>query len=117
MPRTLIFHKPARSFTGNFLIDDTFLYADGGVTDFEGYRVDRSVPLAPDFFVPADSVPPPGVTIGAGVDADVGQDLADLEVEQFATVFDLDRAGRRSDVQSPRDRILTEVYDRSVPVG
>ena len=52
-----------RSFTGNFLIDDTFLHAVGGVTDFEGYRVDRSVPLAPDFFVPDDSVPPPGVTL------------------------------------------------------
>ena len=59
----LIFLQPAKSFTGNFLIDDTFLHAVGGVTDFEGYRVDRSVPLAPDFFVPADSVPPPGVTL------------------------------------------------------
>ncbi len=59
----LIFLQPAKSFTGNFLIDDTFLHAVGGVTDFEGYRVDRSVPLAPDFFVPDDSVPPPGVTL------------------------------------------------------
>ena len=58
-----IFLQPAKSFTGNFLIDDTFLHAVGGVTDFEGYRVDRSVPLAPDFFVPDDSVPPPGVTL------------------------------------------------------
>jgi citronellol/citronellal dehydrogenase len=33
----LIFQKPARSFTGNFLIDDTFL-AGEGVTDFEKYR-------------------------------------------------------------------------------
>ena len=47
----LIFQKPAKSFTGNFLIDDTFL-AGEGVTDFEKYRVDPSEPLAPDFFVP-----------------------------------------------------------------
>ena len=59
----LIFTQPARSFTGNFLIDDTFLHAVGGVTDFEPYRVDPKQPLAPDFFVPADSVPPPGVVI------------------------------------------------------
>jgi citronellol/citronellal dehydrogenase len=52
-----IFHKPARSFTGNFLIDDTFL-ADEGVTDFDKYRVDSSVPPMPDFFVPSDSAPP-----------------------------------------------------------
>ena len=59
----LIFSQPAKSFTGRFLIDDTFLHETGGVTDFEGYRVDKSKPLAPDFFVPADSIPPPGVTI------------------------------------------------------
>src|SRR2546422_4826151 len=52
-----IFLKPARSFSGNFLIDDTFL-AGEGVTDFECYRVDPSEPLAPDFFVPDDSKPP-----------------------------------------------------------
>ena len=52
-----IFNKPARAFTGRFLIDDTFL-AEEGVTDFERYRVDASVPLAPDFFVP-DGIPPP----------------------------------------------------------
>ncbi|WP_210497212.1 SDR family oxidoreductase [Microvirga antarctica] len=52
-----IFEKPARTFAGNFLIDDTFL-AGEGVTDFEIYRVDPSVPLMPDFFVPDDSVPP-----------------------------------------------------------
>ena len=58
----LIFQKPARKFTGNFLIDDTFLAAEG-VTDFDRYRVDPSAPLAPDFFVPDSSRPPPGVTI------------------------------------------------------
>jgi citronellol/citronellal dehydrogenase len=59
----LIFTQPAASFSGNFLIDDTFLHKTGGVTDFEQYRLDPSVPLAPDFFVPADSLPPPGVQL------------------------------------------------------
>lgn len=59
----LIFTQPSKSFTGNFLIDDSFLHRTGGVTDFEPYRLDPSVPLAPDFFVPADSVPPPGVEL------------------------------------------------------
>jgi citronellol/citronellal dehydrogenase len=54
-----IFQKSAKVFTGNFLIDDTFL-AEEGVTDFEPYRVDPSVPLAPDFFVP-DDIPPPSI--------------------------------------------------------
>ncbi len=61
----LVFNKPARSFTGQFLIDDAFL-ASEGVTDFEKYRVDPSQPLAPDFFVPEDSTPPPGVAVGGG---------------------------------------------------
>ena len=59
-----IFEKPARDFSGNFLIDDSFLYAEG-VRDFDRYRVDPTRPLMPDFFVPADSPPPPGVRIGA----------------------------------------------------
>ena len=58
-----IFEKPAREFTGNFLIDDTFLYGEG-VRDFEHYRVDPTRPLMPDFFVPADNAPPPGVKLG-----------------------------------------------------
>jgi citronellol/citronellal dehydrogenase len=56
-----IVHKPAKSFTGNFLIDDTFL-AGEGTTDFEQYRVDPSAPLAPTFFVP-DVPPPAGVEV------------------------------------------------------
>jgi citronellol/citronellal dehydrogenase len=59
-----IFEKPAREFSGNFLIDDSFLYGEG-VRDFEKYRVDPSTPLMADFFVPADLPAPPGVTIGA----------------------------------------------------
>ena len=58
-----IFNKPSREFTGNFLIDDSFLYAEGE-RDFDKYRVDPTKPLMPDFFVPADSVPPPGVKVG-----------------------------------------------------
>jgi citronellol/citronellal dehydrogenase len=57
-----IFHKPAKSFTGNFLIDDSFL-AQEGVTDFEQYRVDASEPLAPTFFVPDEPLPPAGVKV------------------------------------------------------
>jgi citronellol/citronellal dehydrogenase len=59
----LIFTQPAKTFTGHFLIDDTFLHEVGGVTDFERYRVDPTAELAPDFFVPDDSRPPPGVRI------------------------------------------------------
>ncbi len=60
----LLFQKPARSFTGQFLIDDTFL-AGEGVRDFDIYRVDPSQSLAPDFFVPDDLKPPPGVSLAA----------------------------------------------------
>jgi citronellol/citronellal dehydrogenase len=58
-----IFCKPSREFTGQFVIDDTFLYGEG-VRDFDQYRVDPTASLMPDFFVPADSVPPPGVKVG-----------------------------------------------------
>jgi len=63
-----VFNKPAREFTGNFLIDDSFLYAEGE-RDFDQYRVDPSQPLMPDFFVPEDSKPPPGVTLAAAAPA------------------------------------------------
>lgn len=56
----MIFTKPSRECTGNFFIDDVFLY-ENGVTDFEKYRVDPSKKLAPDFFVPDWATPPPGV--------------------------------------------------------
>ena len=59
----LVFQQPAKSFTGNFLIDDSFLYETGGVKDFAKYAVEPGTPLAPDFFVPDDPPPPPGVTI------------------------------------------------------
>jgi len=57
-----ILTKPSREFTGRFLIDDSLLYEEGE-RDFEKYRVDPSVTLAADFFVPESSIPPPGVTI------------------------------------------------------
>jgi citronellol/citronellal dehydrogenase len=60
----MIFAKPAASFTGNFLIDDTFL-AGEGVNDFDRYRADPTQPLAPDFFVPDDMPPPAGVSLAA----------------------------------------------------
>ena len=53
-----LFLKPARDFTGQFLIDDVFLSGEG-VRDFEKYRVDPSKPLMPDFFVPDDTPPLP----------------------------------------------------------
>jgi len=58
----LVFSKPAREFTGHFLIDDTFLAANG-VTDFDRFRVDPTQPLAQDFFVPSDIAPPKGVSL------------------------------------------------------
>jgi citronellol/citronellal dehydrogenase len=58
-----IFLKPAKSFTGHFLIDDTFL-AGEGVIDFEKYRAMPGEPLAGTFFVlEGDPALPPGVTV------------------------------------------------------
>ena len=59
----MIFNKDAKSFSGNFLIDDTFM-AGEGVTDFDQYRADPTQALAPDFFVPDDIKPPSGVSYG-----------------------------------------------------
>lgn len=53
----MIFCKDARNFTGNFLIDDSFLW-ENGVRDFDHYRVDASVDLMQDFFVPDESKAP-----------------------------------------------------------
>lgn len=58
-----IFQKP-KSFTGNFLIDDSFL-ASEGIHDFDRYRADPSQPLQIDFFVPDTSRPPEGVSLDA----------------------------------------------------
>jgi citronellol/citronellal dehydrogenase len=52
-----IFLTPSRELTGQFLVDDTFLVSRG-ITDLDKYRIDPSVDLTPDFFVPADSEAP-----------------------------------------------------------
>src|SRR3954454_4991571 len=56
-----IFNKP-KTFSGNFLIDDTFL-SEEGVTDFDRYRADPSQRLQVDFFVPDDMPTPNGVNL------------------------------------------------------
>ena len=56
-----IFNETASQFTGNFLIDDSYLFSKG-VTDFHPYRVDPEKKLAKDFFVPENPPPPPGVS-------------------------------------------------------
>ncbi|MFL5087815.1 MAG: short chain dehydrogenase, partial [Xanthobacteraceae bacterium] len=56
--------KPSRTFTGNFLIDDSFLYGEGE-RDFDKYAVDPKSSLMRDFFVPDDMPPPPGVSLAA----------------------------------------------------
>ncbi len=45
-----IFSKDAKTFSGNFLVDEDFLRSEG-VTDFEKYSVVPGGKLAPDFFV------------------------------------------------------------------
>ena len=59
----LVLCQPSRELTGQFLIDDSFLFEKGGVTDFDCYRVDCAQPLVQDFFVPEDRPPPPGVKV------------------------------------------------------
>lgn len=53
----LIFCQPAKEFTGNFLIDDSFL-SQHGVTDFDQYRINPARDLMPDFFIPDGDEPP-----------------------------------------------------------
>jgi len=59
-----ILTKDARSFTGNFCIDDTLLW-EAGERDFDKYRVDPTKDLMLDFFVPDDMPPPEGVNLKA----------------------------------------------------
>lgn len=59
----MIFARDAKTFSGNFLIDDTFMAAEG-VTDFDRYRADPSQPLTPDFFVPEDILAPSCASYG-----------------------------------------------------
>jgi citronellol/citronellal dehydrogenase len=60
----VILTQDAKSFTGRFCIDDTLLY-EHGVKDFAKYHIDKSMELAPDFFVPDSIPPPPGVSLAA----------------------------------------------------
>ena len=64
--KAAIFMKPSREFTGEFVIDDSFLYGEGE-RDFDKYAVDPKSSLMRDFFVPDDMPPPPGVTIGGAI--------------------------------------------------
>ncbi|MFP4519972.1 MAG: SDR family oxidoreductase [Oceanicaulis sp.] len=54
--------KPAAEFTGNFLIDDSFL-SEEGVSDLEQFSVQPGEALLPDFFVPEEPEAPAGVKI------------------------------------------------------
>ncbi len=54
--------KPAADFTGNFLIDDSFLVEEG-VTDLDQFSVEPGAELLPDFFVPDEPAAPAGVNI------------------------------------------------------
>ncbi|GBF58466.1 glucose 1-dehydrogenase 2 [Candidatus Phycosocius bacilliformis] len=60
----VILTRPARDCTGHFFIDDLVL-SEAGVTSFDHYRVDPTKELMPDFFVPAETPLPPGVTMAA----------------------------------------------------
>src|ERR1044072_1351120 len=53
-----IFNRP-KTFSGNFLLDDTFLSGEG-VTDFDQYRADPTKRLQIHFFVPDAMAPPKG---------------------------------------------------------
>ena len=57
-----VLSKPAASFTGNFLIDDSFLTSEG-VTDLDQFSVQPGEELLPDFFVPEKPAAPHGVKI------------------------------------------------------
>ena len=57
-----IVSKPAKEFTGNFCIDDSFLYAEGE-RDLDKYSVVPGADLVPDYFIPDEPPPPPGVKL------------------------------------------------------
>ena len=56
----IILNKDYKTFSGNFLIDDSLL-AEHGETDFSKYADYPFDQLMPDFFVPADGYPVPKV--------------------------------------------------------
>ena len=76
-----IITKPSREFTGNFCIDDTFLY-ENGETDFDQYAVEPGQPLVQDYWVPSSVVAPPGTELCANrlYDFHTGEILAGAEI-------------------------------------
>ena len=62
----VILQKPAREFTGRFMLDDDVLAAEG-MSDFDHYRVDPSSPLECDIFVDPSSPLPEGSSFAARV--------------------------------------------------
>ena len=61
----VVFNKDARSYTGNFLIDDMVLY-EAGQRDFDKYRVDPTYDLGGgEYMIPEDMALPPGVSLNA----------------------------------------------------
>ena len=62
----VILNRPAREYTGNFLIDDVVLY-ETGERDFDKYRVDPTCDLGTgDYMIPKSMPPPPpGVSLKA----------------------------------------------------
>lgn len=57
-----ILTKDSKQFTGNFCIDDTFLYEEGE-RDFDQYSVVPGHALVPDYFVPEEIPAPPGLKL------------------------------------------------------
>jgi citronellol/citronellal dehydrogenase len=57
-----IFCRPARDFTGRFLIDDELLYAEG-VRGFEQYSVTPGTALQPDIFIDPKAPTPQGLKL------------------------------------------------------
>ena len=65
----VILNKPAREFTGNFLIDDQVLY-DAGERDFDKYRVDPTRDLGDgNYMIPDRMGLPPDVSLRAVANA------------------------------------------------
>ncbi len=60
-----IVNKPV-SFTGNFIIDDSFLVSEG-LTDLDQYSVQPGTALLPDFFVPDEPAAPEGVVLAGSL--------------------------------------------------
>jgi citronellol/citronellal dehydrogenase len=58
----VIFNRPARECTGQFLIDDSVLY-EAGVRDFDSYSIEPGAKLLGDLFIDGTSAAPPGVVV------------------------------------------------------